>query len=398
MDIQYVCTQICNLSGVPIRVYEKEKLLSFYSVVTLPQDPFAIYQKEVFGITDPVGYYITPFEDYYGVVRSGDLRVVMGPTSQIPLPEQTLHEIAFQAGVKKENLKDFISACKQIVALPLASVVQYLCLINHLLNKGEKRTIFDVSIIEGEQNAYERLMGKESAERTIREADATNDPYPHNTLGVEEYMLELVRRGDVSGLKDFFENAPAVRGGVMAESNIRQMKNLFVVTATLVSRAAIRGGMDAEEALSLSDSYIRKSEPMSTISALTGFTYRMVMDYAERMKSLHYGDDLALPITEVNDYIRRHLSEPITVNDMARALCRGRSRLSADFKKKTGENLSVFIVKRKIEEAKRLLRYTDKPAVDIALYLGFSSQSHFSRAFKKCAGQTPNAYRKAGRE
>ncbi|MBP5405427.1 MAG: helix-turn-helix transcriptional regulator [Clostridia bacterium] len=57
------------------------------------------------------------------------------------------------------------------------------------------------------------------------------------------------------------------------------------------------------------------------------------------------------------------------------------------------ENLSDYIQKRKIEEGKRALRYTDRPAVNIALYLGFSSQSHFSRVFKKHAGVTPNEYR-----
>ena len=46
------------------------------------------------------------------------------------------------------------------------------------------------------------------------------------------------------------------------------------------------------------------------------------------------------------------------------------------------------------EEAKRLLRYTDKPITSISAYLGFSSQSHFSRVFKKYANCLPNEYRK----
>ena len=76
------------------------------------------------------------------------------------------------------------------------------------------------------------------------------------------------------------------------------------------------------------------------------------------------------------------------------ALFLSRSRLSVKFKQETGQNLIDFILKEKTDEAKRLLRYTDKPAAAISAYLGFSSQSHFSRVFKKYAGCQPNEYRK----
>ncbi|MCR4660945.1 MAG: helix-turn-helix transcriptional regulator [Clostridia bacterium] len=72
---------------------------------------------------------------------------------------------------------------------------------------------------------------------------------------------------------------------------------------------------------------------------------------------------------------------------------KGRSRLSTDFKKETGESLSIFILKIKIQEAQRLLRYTDKPLIEIALFLGFSSQSHFSRTFKHYTSITPFEFR-----
>lgn len=71
-----------------------------------------------------------------------------------------------------------------------------------------------------------------------------------------------------------------------------------------------------------------------------------------------------------------------------------RPYLASKFKAETGETLTDFILKEKTEEAKRLLRYTDKTATMIGAYLGFSSQSHFSRVFKKYTGLTPAEYRK----
>ena len=71
-----------------------------------------------------------------------------------------------------------------------------------------------------------------------------------------------------------------------------------------------------------------------------------------------------------------------------------RTRLSVKFKEETGMTLTDFILKEKTEEAKRLLRYTDKTLPAISAYLGFSSQSHFSRVFRKYAECSPSEYRK----
>ena len=54
----------------------------------------------------------------------------------------------------------------------------------------------------------------------------------------------------------------------------------------------------------------------------------------------------------------------------------------------------LFVLKEKIEEAKRLLRYTDKSLNAIAAYLGFSSQSHFANTFRKYSGKSPSEFRK----
>ena len=52
----------------------------------------------------------------------------------------------------------------------------------------------------------------------------------------------------------------------------------------------------------------------------------------------------------------------------------------------------------KTEEAKRLLRYSDKPITAISSYLGFSSPSHFSRVFKARVWITPGEYRESTRD
>ena len=171
------------------------------------------------------------------------------------------------------------------------------------------------------------------------------------------------------------------------------MKNTFIVTVTLASRAAIRGGMDAEDALSLSDSYIRKCELFGNVEQITNLQYHMIRDYTERVERLRVGDKPSKLALEVSNYVQHHISEPITAEELAARLFISRTYLSRAFKQETGATLTDFILTAKTDEAKRLLRFSDKPLSAISAYLGFSSQSHFTRVFKKYSGATPNEYR-----
>ena len=104
----------------------------------------------------------------------------------------------------------------------------------------------------------------------------------------------------------------------------------------------------------------------------------MISDYTERVQRLQRGSCTSKLMIDVVNYIRHHISEPITVEKMAKALFMSRPYLSRKFKEETGESLTDFILYEKTEEAKRLLRYSDKPITAISSYLGFSSPSHSS--------------------
>lgn len=86
---------------------------------------------------------------------------------------------------------------------------------------------------------------------------------------LEQQILKMVRTGDAEGLKKWTSNAPAVNGGILASEQLRQAKNTLVVLATLVSRAAIQGGMEADEAFSLSDVFIQRSERFNDLQQIT---------------------------------------------------------------------------------------------------------------------------------
>lgn len=393
IDYRYLCCIIGNLAGTPIRIYVRKKQIFYHSIVNLPQDPIKAYESQVLAIDSHIGYYITPSFHYYGVVNGSDMKIILGPSISIKNSDQTLRELAFKCGVNESDTENFIKGMRSIVPMPLDSIIQILCTINYIVN-DEKLGLKDIMIYDDQQQKIRAGISKEQAERSF-DGDFNSDIYQtHNTLYLEEKISDIVRNGQTAELKKWIESAPAVRSGTLAYDMLRQTKNTFIVTATIISRAAINGGMDTDNALSLSDAYIQKCELINDMDSITNLMYHMVIDYTERVEKLRQGKTPSKFVLEVKNYISRHLSEQITTEKIAKALFMSRSRLSVKFKQQTGEKLIDFILKEKIEEAKHLLRYTDKTAVAISNYLGFSSQSHFTRVFKKYCNVLPNEYRK----
>ena len=395
IDMGYICKVIGNLSGIPVRLFRGDQQVFYYSIVELSKDPMIVYFDEIWKIQAHIGYFVTRHFNYYGIVNSGNLKFVIGPTRQVLNKDQELRELAFRADVPPEDVDDFVTGMKSIVRMPLDSVLQMLCTINYILN-DEKLELKDVAIFDAEQDSLRELAEQQRSSRlldTDTASDIQSQTAVHNTYMIEQEMLQLVRKGDTAALKKWFATAPAVRGGVIAPDQLRQTKNTFVVTATLVSRAAIHGGMDVQDALSLSDAFIQKCELFYSIEQIVNLQYHMVLQFAEQVEQMHLGKAPSKLVTDVLHYMQHHLSEPITADAIAQELFMSRPYLSRKFKEDTGESLTDFILKRKTEEAKRLLRYTDKSATTIGAYLGFSSLGHFSRVFKKYAGRTPIEYR-----
>lgn len=357
IDLQYLCTVICNLTGVPIRYYQEENLIFYHSLVRLPKDPMEVYRQDIWNIKANVGYFVTGHFNYYGIVNSGSIKLVIGPTRQTENTTQELRELAFRADVPTEETDDFVNAMKSIIRMPLESIMQMMCTVNYVLN-GEKLSLHDIAIFDSQQAELRNFM----TQQTPRSYSVEHGQAPkiYNTFELEQTIMNIVRKGDTAALREWLKGAPAVDGGILASEQLRQLKNTFIVTATLASRAAIRGGVDINDAFSLSDAFIQKCELMNAPDQIMNLQFYMVLEFTQRVERIRMGKQPSKLAIDVANYIQHHLSEPITAEDIAKELYLSRPYLSRKFIEETGMSLTDFILKEKTEEAKRLLRYSDK--------------------------------------
>ncbi|WP_166365794.1 helix-turn-helix transcriptional regulator [Pseudomonas akapageensis] len=93
------------------------------------------------------------------------------------------------------------------------------------------------------------------------------------------------------------------------------------------------------------------------------------------------------------DFVEGHLAQNISVEDIAAAARTSHFHFAHTFRQAMGVSPYHYLLQRRIERAKVLLRETDAPISEVALATGFSSQSHFTACFHRTSQETPKRFR-----
>ncbi len=387
IDYEYMALTLANLSSIPVRLYRGGKFAGLFHSSKFRPDLAILEEPNIFKNTASVSYYMTEEFLFYGLfrVKNEDVSMVLGPVAQLPVDRPRARRILLSIGESPARAAELQNYLRSIPSYPLRNFLQILCAFSYFLN-GEKLSIADI-LTDGIEIPQEEIP--------IPPAEPEEDPPTgHNTYDLEQTLLSYIQHGRPDEMEKLFQMPATGRAGTMAQDTIRQQKNLLIVTATLSSRAAIRGGMDSEAAFALSDLYIQKAELLSSYEALSRLSMEMSMDYAKRVANLQCGDTNRKIIRDARQYILSHIHQRITTEQLAAALGKNRTYLCACLKEETGSTVNDYITQIKMEEAKRLLRFSQKTLREISEQLGYSTQSYFQNVFKKAVGITPLDYRK----
>ena len=100
----------------------------------------------------------------------------------------------------------------------------------------------------------------------------------------------------------------------------------------------------------------------------------------------------------IRRYIDNHFKEDLTLDHLAKLAHLNKYSLSPSFRREFGTSPINYLISRRVDESRFLLRKTDHPLSLIAEILGFSSLSYFSQCFRRVEGISPTEYRKQIRE
>lgn len=390
-DLPLLCKLLYHATEFPVYLYCEEKLIYAFPEEAAQYPPAGKYLETIRLWKKQMVCYQSDLTTYYGyfLLPEGH-EIMLGPVSNINYDKNTLNTMRRQFQIPKENAGTFEAFLTKIPVTNIATFVHFLTYSYYLLT-GECITMDDL-IGAGEdfsplyQNVHHRYL--EEIYQPADEQDYENIYWQENRL------LSMVEHGNTETLANFSDiHLPRYQWNLPTD-NLEYLKYTSVVVLSLASRAAIRGGLSCDFSFRIEESYMKKIIILKTSESIGLLLAQALSDFTSHvagLKLIHRSDNMLM---EAIRYIQENCTQAITVSDVAARVGYSRTYLAKKFKEELHFTVSSFVMRCRLEHAKELLRYTDKSLSEISACLGFSSQSHFHKAFREAFSVTPLVYRR----
>jgi AraC family transcriptional regulator len=132
-------------------------------------------------------------------------------------------------------------------------------------------------------------------------------------------------------------------------------------------------------------------------SLATAMAAHLLRHYSTRHhRFAEYEDGLSKQkLRQALEYIKAHLTEDLSLGEIATELEMSQYYFCQLFKRSTGMTPHQYLIRQRIERAKDLLAQPEHTIIFVAVECGFANQSHFARCFRQCTGMTPKEFRKS---
>lgn len=125
-----------------------------------------------------------------------------------------------------------------------------------------------------------------------------------------------------------------------------------------------------------------------TPEAVTGYCAKLLRAWQDALGVR--GEDAC---QEIREYVKKHYSEPISLETVAEQVFLSPVYVSRMFKQETGINFSDYLLNARMEQAKRLLSGSACKVYEVGKRVGYPNPRYFYRVFKAYTGKTPSEYR-----
>ena len=179
------------------------------------------------------------------------------------------------------------------------------------------------------------------------------------------------------------------QGRMTAEAALEPiLDRLGVVAAQLVEAACCAWNGDAETVKA------RISDAMALLGNELLPAASTLRSRANNSRRLFRGGLALWQARKVVAHIDANLTGRVSLRDLASLAGLSYGHFCRAFKQTFGVSTHVYLMRRRIEFAQGAMLKTQRPLSEIALTCGLSDQSHFTRAFRRIVGETPNAWRR----
>ena len=318
-------------------------------------------------------------------IEGAEAKITVGPFLMVDTQDYIACDLEDQMNLSAGKLEHVKLALKDVPYIPVEKVDAMSLLLfmsvgfmNNISLANRMLETQGADSIQGQITAYIQEI-KEGAE---------TKQYP---LETERALLRAVRQTNKEDanrlLNELLGHILLCSGG-----DFTQCKAQIYELLVLISRTAVSVGANPEKTLQTSHQYFTEINRLKNFDSLclwlskeTSRLMDNIFNYAEMRH--------ANAVYNSIQYINTHYSEKITLDSLSRQVHLTQTYLSRIFREETGETITAYICRIRIDRGKDLLRHKALSVADIAQMVGFEDQSYFTRVFKKQVGCSPLQYR-----
>lgn len=209
----------------------------------------------------------------------------------------------------------------------------------------------------------------------------------------ENELIDAVSKGLTHKAEMIFTNiSPENALEKRLTDTLRNTKNFLIILNTLLRKGAEQGKVHPFHIDVVSSDFALKIEASQSIEECGELLKYMVKKYC-RLVNKHSQRNYSLLIQKVITQIESDIASDLSLNNLSKIFEVNPSYLSTLFKKETGNTLTDYVNKQRIERAKELLISTNMQIQNIAQRCGMLDVNYFTKTFKKYTDLTPKKYR-----
>lgn len=313
--------------------------------------------------------------------------MVIGPYLEKPLGQEELYERAEQLRIPSNQLTTLQAYYGRYLVLPEDSPLYAMV------------EVFAEYIWQGTENYTFRDDRPEGFNESIRQQDhlPAADPEMAMRMMEERYafeaqLMDAVSKGLTHKAEMLFSGFSTASFERRLSDPLRNLKNYAIIMNTLLRKAVQDGGVHPIYIDSLSSDFARRIEQVPEPAAMQAFMLEMFRAYC-RLVRKHSMSGYSQPVQKTVVRIDSDLTADLSLRSLAAAQGINASYLSALFRRETGETVTDFVNRRRVELAVHLLSTTNLQVQTVAQHCGFADVHYFTKVFKKLTGETPRQLR-----
>jgi two-component system, response regulator YesN len=205
-------------------------------------------------------------------------------------------------------------------------------------------------------------------------------------------LLEADRRSELAERIDSY-----IKQMETSDASVETLQAFYYGFAHTIIQTARKRGVAAPDMAAVVDgAFGPGGHPTKSLLHLRQWSSRLIERYFAEAQTGRLM--VSSVIAKVMKYVEEHPEQELGREEIAAQVFLNPAYLSRLFRKETGTSLTDYILKVKLERAKRLLSHSGEKISSIAEQVGYTHFSYFAKIFKRFTGMSPQEYRKRFRE